>query len=116
MLAFAVTAANAPASAAEADVTAAQARQSAPGVYQINVTVRHPDTGWDHYADRWEILDEAGAVLATRVLLHPHVNEQPFTRSLFGVTLPAGVTRIVLRAHDSVDGYGGATVILDLAE
>ncbi len=22
-------------------------------VYRFNVTIEHPDTGWDHYADGW---------------------------------------------------------------
>jgi hypothetical protein len=39
--------------------------------------------------------------------LHPHENEQPFTRSLTGVAIPDGVTEVTIRAHDSVDGYGG---------
>jgi hypothetical protein len=48
------------------------------GVYRFSVTVRHADEGWDHYADRWEVLTSDGTLLATRTLYHPHVNEQPF--------------------------------------
>lgn len=72
----------------------------------FSVTLRHQDEGWDHYADRWEVLDESGNIIATRVLAHPHVNEQPFTRSLQGVKIPAGIKRVWIRAHDSVHGYG----------
>ena len=43
------------------------------------VTVQHADTGWDHYADAWEVLAPDGTVLGTRTLLHPHTDEQPFT-------------------------------------
>ncbi|MEM1289547.1 MAG: hypothetical protein AAGH60_14430, partial [Pseudomonadota bacterium] len=64
------------------------------------------DEGWDHYADRFDVMDPNGNVLAERVLHHPHVEEQPFTRSV-GVTVPPGVTEIVIRAHDNVDGLGG---------
>jgi hypothetical protein len=46
--------------------------------------VRHEDVGWQHYADRWEVLASGGEVLATRVLAHPHVDEQPFVRNLGG--------------------------------
>lgn len=49
-----------------------------------------------------------GTVLGTRVLLHPHEDEQPFTRSLSGVSVPAGIDRVTLQAHDLVHGYGGA--------
>lgn len=47
----------------------------------IHVTLSHPDTGWDHYANFWHVLDDKGNVLAERELVHPHVHEQPFTRS-----------------------------------
>ncbi len=83
----AVAAMYSPAGAGEADVLAVEIARTAPGVYRFDVTVRHADSGWDHYADRWEVRDAGGAVLATRVLLHPHVAEQPFTRSLGGVRL-----------------------------
>ena len=100
--------------AGEADVVDAKAARGADGSYRFDVTVRHADTGWDHYADRWEVLAPDGAVLGTRTLLHPHVEEQPFTRSLSGVRIPEGVTEVTIRAHDSVDGYGGKTLTLRL--
>ena len=53
-------------------------------------------------------------MLGTRVLRHPHVNEQPFTRSLSGVAMPAGVDRLRLRAHDSVHEFGGAELTVEL--
>ncbi|WP_246539984.1 hypothetical protein [sulfur-oxidizing endosymbiont of Gigantopelta aegis] len=73
--------------------------------YQFAVTLRHEDGGWDHYANRWEILDTEGNIMATRTLYHPHVNEQPFTRSLTA-TLPESVKTVIIRAHDSVHQYG----------
>ena len=60
--------------------------------------------------------DADGMVLANRVLLHPHVGEQPFTRSLAGVRLPDGLRRVAIRAHDSVHGYGGVEMTVDLPE
>jgi hypothetical protein len=71
------------------------------------VTLRHADEGWQHYADRFEVLGPGGELLATRELRHPHVDEQPFTRSLEGVQLPAGVSAVRLRARDSEHGFGG---------
>ncbi len=100
--------------AGESDVIDVKAVKAKPGIYSFRVTVRHGDTGWKHYANRWEVLDANGNILATRVLHHPHVNEQPFTRSLAGVQVPSGITRVTLRSHDLVHGYGGAEVVVDL--
>ena len=55
-----------------------------------------------------------GTVLGTRVLLHPNVAEQPFTRSLSGVEIPAALDHVTVRAGDKVHGYGGREVRLDL--
>ena len=86
------------------------------GTYRVSATVRHDDEGWDHYADAFDVLAPDGTVLGTRVLAHPHVNEQPFTRSLGGVEVPAGVTEIRLRAKDSVHGHGGSEVTVPLRD
>ncbi len=74
---------------------------------RFDVTVKHADGGWDHYANAWEVVAPNGEVLGTRTLHHPHVDEQPFTRSLGGVEIPQGVTEVVVRAYDSVHGDGG---------
>lgn len=74
--------------------------------YTFHVTLRHNDTGWDHYADAWQILDENKHVLATRILYHPHENEQPFTRSLSAVKIPEGTKILYVRGHDKVHGDG----------
>jgi hypothetical protein len=103
------------ASAGEADVVAAEAVEEGAGSWRFEVTVAHVDAGWDHYADKWEVLAPDGRVLGTRVLLHPHVGEQPFTRSLGGVAVPPGIDRVILRAHDSVHGLGGAEITVELA-
>jgi len=99
--------AGATAYAGKADVVKATAECDAQRVCHFTVTVEHADTGWQHYADRWDVLSPEGVVLATRVLLHPHVGEQPFTRSLSGVKVPPAVTVVRLRARDSMHGYGG---------
>lgn len=72
---------------------------------RFSVTLSHPDTGWDHYADGWEILDADGNSLGVRELLHPHVTEQPFTRSLTGVIVPEGAKVVYVRARCNVDGW-----------
>ena len=75
-------------------------------VYQFNVEISSPDTGCDQYADWWEILSEDGKLLYRRVLLHSHVNEQPFSRS--GGPVPITADDVVyIRAHMNTTGYGG---------
>ncbi|MEL6962418.1 MAG: hypothetical protein AAFO01_06650 [Pseudomonadota bacterium] len=93
--------------AGEADVVGVEVRKESAGTYRFDVTVAHGDEGWDHYADAWDVVAPDGTVLGTRVLLHPHENEQPFTRSLSGVVIPEGITEVTLRAKDSVHEYGG---------
>ncbi len=80
----------------------------------ISVTIRHGDTGWDHYADGWAVLAPDGTQLGYRKLLHPHENEQPFTRSLSGVTIPAGIDHVLIRANDNVTGAAQDTYRLNL--
>jgi len=111
-----VLASSQPAPAGEADVTDVKATRTGQNVYRFDVTVRHADTGWDHYADRWDVLTPDGDLLGQRTLHHPHVNEQPFTRSLTGVKIPKGTTTVTIRAHDSVHGLGGAAFVVDLSE
>ena len=100
--------------AGPADVISASADCSA-SVCTFVVTVRHDDDGWSHYANSWEVLGPDGAVLATRVLRHPHVGEQPFTRELHGVEVPSALTSVRIRARDSVHGFGGREVVVPLS-
>ncbi len=95
--------------AGEADVTEVSIQALGNGKFRINTTVKHADTGWDHYADRWDVLDEQGNVIGVRELAHPHVGEQPFTRSLT-LTIDPSIKTITVRANDSVHELGGATV------
>ena len=102
--------------AGEADVVEVNAQKLDGNTYRFEVTVLHKDTGWDHYADKWDVVAPDGTVLGTRTLYHPHVNEQPFTRSLSGVKIPPGIDTVTLRAHDSVHKYGGKTVTIELPD
>ncbi|MFW2542703.1 hypothetical protein ACN2XU_08685 [Primorskyibacter sp. 2E107] len=105
-----------PATSALADppqIQAVQATRSGSG-YTLSVTLAHPDTGWDHYADGWRVEREDGTVLGTRVLAHPHVEEQPFTRALGNVAVPEGTTVVFVRARCLVDGWRDDRVAVDL--
>ncbi|MEM8489181.1 MAG: hypothetical protein AAGC91_14100 [Pseudomonadota bacterium] len=96
-----------PAYSGEADITDVRVSCDSARVCRFDVTVSHSDEGWEHYANKWEVLDQDGEVLGTRRLAHPHVSEQPFTRSLSGVRVPADVAAVIVRAYDSVHGAGG---------
>ncbi len=83
-------------------------------VCSFDVTLKHNDTGWKHYANKFDVLSQSGEVITTRVLFHPHVEEQPFTRSLSGVKVPEGTNTVTIRAHDLVHKYGGKEIRLEL--
>ncbi len=102
--------------AGEAEVTRVELTRSTDGTYRFDVTVQHADEGWKHYANRWEVLAPDDTVLGTRTLYHPHVDEQPFTRSLSGVEIPQGVSSVTVRAHDLVHGTGGAEMVVDIPQ
>ncbi len=94
----------APAFADPAQVEAVTLTQRADA-WTVSVTISHGDTGLDDYADGWRVETPGGEILGTRVLHHPHVEEQPFTRSLGGLSLPDDVTEIVVRTRTTVTGW-----------
>ena len=103
-----------PASADPASVLDVTASANPDGTYAIHATVTHRDEGWKHYADKWEVLTADGKVVATRQLFHPHVDEQPFTRSLSRVEVPIGTTEVTVRAYCNKDGPGARTFTVQL--
>lgn len=102
--------------AGEVTITAAHLDQQSTGSYQVSVTLFHDDTGWEHYADGWRIVDEKGNVIATRTLFHPHVNEQPFTRSLNNVVLDAQLNTVYIEAHDTVHSWSQKRLKINLTD
>jgi len=101
-----------PAWGGGADVVNVQVSGAGPQ-YRFAVTVRHADTGWDHYADVWEVVGDDGTLYGRRVLAHPHVEEQPFTRSGTAM-VPEGISEVTVRAGDSVHGFQGASMRVTL--
>ena len=100
----------------DVQIIAVDLRSTQENVWQVSVTLKHGDTGWDHYADDWRLVDVEGNVLGDRILRHPHVNEQPFTRSLEGVSVPAGVTTLYVEAHDKVHGWTPNRLLVNLTK
>ena len=101
----------------DVSIRSAEFQENGDSTWSVKVTLQHADTGWDHYADGWRVVDEAGNVLGDRVLYHPHVDEQPFTRGLGKVIVPSGITTVYIEAHDKVHGWttNRLTVGLDQA-
>ncbi len=102
-----------PAFADPAEIVDVAARDTGSG-WSFSVTIAHGDTGWDDYADGWRVELVDGTVLGTRVLHHPHVDEQPFTRSLGGVGIPEGVDQVAIRARTNTDGWAETTTVISL--
>lgn len=99
------------AKAGEVTVIDVSIRSEGQRRYYLSTTLKHADAGWEHYADRWDVLDENGKLIGQRILHHPHVNEQPFTRSL-SLSIPAHVKKITVRGHDSVHGDGPSSKVI----
>jgi len=102
------------ANAGDADVLDVAVSCNSDSICRFDVTVKHDDEGWKHYANRWEVLSPDGLLLATRELAHPHDNEQPFTRSLANVKIPSGLLQVIVRAHDLKHEYGGKEMVVEL--
>lgn len=100
--------------AGESDVVDVSVTAQGDDRFRFDVTVKHADEGWDHYADIWEVVGADGAVYGQRVLAHPHVNEQPFTRSQSGIEIPADVSEVTVRSGDTVHGLGGKEMLVKL--
>lgn len=95
-------------------VVAASATPEGGGRWTVSVTLSHPDTGWDHYASGWKLLAPDGRELGLRELTHPHVEEQPFERSLGGVAIPADLREILIVPRCTMDGWVALPTILTL--
>ena len=98
----------------EVTIVSAELKNTGGRLWTVSVTLTHTDTGWAHYADRWRVVDTQGNVISERVLHHPHVNEQPFTRSLYQVDITHDTTLIYIEAHDSEHGWNDEKLKINL--
>ena len=90
------------------DVTAVQVVQrGAADTYDFYVTISSPYESASRYADAFRVKTSDGAVLGERILLHDHVDEQPFTRELMAVRIPAGIKTVIVEGRDMKSGWGG---------
>lgn len=97
------------------EVTIVDVEVSCSNDCMFSVTLQHGDEGWEHYANQWDVMTLDGKLLKSRVLLHPHVHEQPFTRSLSGVRIPSGTKAVKIRAKDLKHGYSSQEYVVELS-
>ena len=81
-------------------------------LFDIAVTLRHPDTGWDHFANEWVVIVNGDKQIAKRKLHHPHVNEQPFKRYVRDVKIPDDAQTVEIYAQCNKRHKSTAYVIL----
>lgn len=86
------------------------------GTHRFDVTISSPYDRPEKYADAWRIVGPDGTVYGLRELAHDHAAEQPFTRSLDGVAIPAGVGTVVVQARDLVDGWSDRTLEVEVPD
>lgn len=97
------------------DVVAVKVVQRSAGVFDFDVTISSPYDTPSRYADGFRVMGEDGrTVHGVRPLGHDHASEQPFTRDLYGVKLPAGVRKVLVQGRDQQHGWGGGTRLVDL--
>ncbi len=90
--------------AGEVQIVDVKAKQRGD-TWSFSVTLKHADSGWEHYADAWRVVDARGNILGTRTLFHPHENEQPFTRRLDGVVIKDLSMPVYIEANDNLHGW-----------
>ena len=99
----------------EVEIVNVKAHKSNDKSWTFAVTLKHADAGWDHYANQWQVIAPDNKILATRILYHPHVNEQPFTRNTSGVKIPDSIKSVRIIAKDTVHGLSHKAVEIELA-
>ena len=82
--------------------------------FDFDATISSPYDTPQRYADAFRVMSTEGVQFGERTLFHDHANEQPFTRDLYGVSIPAGIDTVVIQARDKKYGYGGKTLRVTL--
>jgi hypothetical protein len=96
------------------DVLSAKVKAVSAGVFDFDVTISSTYDTPERYADGFRVTTLEGQALGERTLWHDHQDEQPFTRDLYGVKIPAGISKVIVQARDKKFGYGGKSVTITL--
>jgi len=105
---------SAPLLAGQAVIENVKAECNHKRLCKFDVTISHADEGWTHFANGWQIFTPKGELLGHRALAHPHVKEQPFTRSIRNIKIPPSIDTVILKANDSVHGESERKYVLKL--
>jgi hypothetical protein len=100
--------------ASDAKILKVKAEKTPAQKFNISVTLEHDDEGWKHYANSWRIYSPEGELIGERVLHHPHVDEQPFTRTLLGLRIPSELSEVTIVAVCSKTGESKQKYVLKL--
>ena len=92
------------------DVVSAKVTPRGGNRFDFDVTVSSPYDTPQRYCDAFKVMDAKGKLLGERVLWHDHQTEQPFTRDLHGVLIPADLKRVTIQGRDQKHGYGGKSI------
>lgn len=96
------------------DVLAAELESDDGSTWALSVTLSSQYDTPERYADGWRVLDADGEVLGEHTLTHDHANEQPVTRTQSGLEIPDGVDVVTVEGKDTENGYGGATLEVEV--
>jgi hypothetical protein len=96
------------------EVLDAQLTAESEDTYNIAVTISSPYDSPGQYADGWRVLTPASEELGSHQLTHDHASEQPFTRTQYGLRIPASVSEVVVEGRDTQNGYGGERVTIQV--
>ena len=92
------------------DIVAAKVAARGPALFDFDITVSSPYDTAERYADAFRVVGKDDKIYGERILLHDHAGEQPFTRDLHGVTIPAGMRIVIVQGRDRKHGWGGKTL------
>jgi hypothetical protein len=92
------------------DVVAVRVQPRGASTFDFDVTVSSPYDTPRRHADAFRVVGKDGTIYGERKLWHDHAGEQPFTRDLYGVTIPTDIKTVVIQARDRKYGYGGKTI------
>ncbi len=101
-----------PALADEAEITMVAARQI-DGLWQFDVTVKHPDTGAEHMLRSIAVFTDE-TILARISVQRPSVGFATVTYRIPGVAVDGTLDEVMLRAECSVDGWSKSGIPIAL--
>jgi len=96
------------------DVIGADVVAEGLDMFGFAVTLSSPYDSAERYADAFRVVGDDGRVYGIQELTHDHATEQPFTRMLSGVQIPAYVSTVTIEGRDQTYGWGGQTLVIDL--